>query len=666
MRPYYLHCLVTLIIFLLLLFPGISQGDEQADSLRRLLPMLKEKDKAGALLELADLLFREDPRASIIYSEEALDLAIQYKNQEEMAVATEIIGKGHFFLHDFSKAIQYLKRSLAQYDEYGDQSKAAGVNQNIGICYLKLGEFDKAKDYLQTAAAEFSAKHDMDNLPDCYIDLGLVHFLMSDYATALEYYTLASEIYNETGKRGMQSRLYNRIGMTYYSIGIYDKAVKFVMESIELKDPADLNGRAIGYNNLGTIYKDLNEPDKALENYLMALAMHKERGDSLEMPQVLTNIGNTFFIQERNDSALAYYQLSLKLSKDAGDKLQSARTKHNMAQLFMKEGEQEKAEASFRDFLELSRNTGYREGEAFALLGLGDLWWQRGEKEKARKLYIKCLEISDSINLAQVQKRSHYNLSELAESTGDLQGALYHHRMYSQIKDSLFNAERARIISEMETKYETQKKQRENDLLKMENKLQEREIKTLYLMTGALLVLLLVISVLIIQYRRMSSNKKLLAESEAARLTEKVEHQNRELASSALALSRKFNFIANLQSDLKEITPHVNEQGLKKLTGIIHSIQRLDKNSAWNEFEVRFRQVHSIFYEKLTASYPNLTTNERRLCALMSLGMNTKEISMVTYQNIRAIEAARLRLRKKFDLKQGEELNNFLQRFNFS
>jgi tetratricopeptide (TPR) repeat protein/DNA-binding CsgD family transcriptional regulator len=666
MKLFYLHSLVSLITVCLLVLPVISQDNQKADSLKRLLPNLKEKDKAEVLLELANLLAREDTQASIAYSEEALDLASRHENPEEMARAAEIIGKGCFFSNDFSKAIQYMEQSLALYDEYGNRGKAAGMKQNIGLCYLKLGEFNKAKDYLQTAAAEFSAMPDMDKLPECYIDLGLVHFLMSDYATALEYYTLASEIYNKTGKTNMQSRLYNRIGMTYYSIGIYDKAVKFVMESIDLKDPADLNGRAIGYNNLGAIYSDLNEPGKAIENYLMALALHKETGDSLEMPQVLTNIGNIYFIQGKNDSALTYYLLSFRLSEDAGDELQSARTKYNIARIFMKEGKQEKAEASFRDFLELSRNTGYREGEAFALLGLGDLWLQRGEKEKARELYMECLEVSDNINLTQAQKQSHYNLSELAESTGNLQGALYHYRMYSQIKDSLFNADRARIISEMETKYETQKKQKENDLLKMENELQERKIKTLYLMTGALLVLLLAISVLIIQYRRISRNKKLLAKSEAARLAEKVEHQNRELASGALALSRNYNYITKLQSDLKEITPHVNEQGLKNLTEIIRSIQRLDNNAAWNEFEFRFRQVHSLFYEKLTASYPELTTNERRLCALLSLGMTTKEICMVTYQNIRAIEAARLRLRKKFGLKQGEDLTAFLQKFNIS
>jgi len=241
--------------------------------------------------------------------------------------------------------------------------------------------------------------------------------------------------------------------------------------------------------------------------------------------------------------------------------------------------------------------------------------------------------------------------------------ALFHYQQYTKVKDTIYNTERARIITELETKYETEKKQQENDLLKKDNELKDRRIKTLYVIFGSFSALAVAVILLIIQFRKTALNRKKLAESEASRLSEKVDHQNRELASSALALSRNFNFINKLVTDLKALSSHTDEDGISAIMSITRNIQHLETDSAWREFEMRFEDVHITFYENLRNKYPTLTSNEVRLCAFLKLGMSTKEISVVTFQNIRAIEAARLRLRKKLNLEGSADLSAFLHRF---
>jgi DNA-binding CsgD family transcriptional regulator len=66
--------------------------------------------------------------------------------------------------------------------------------------------------------------------------------------------------------------------------------------------------------------------------------------------------------------------------------------------------------------------------------------------------------------------------------------------------------------------------------------------------------------------------------------------------------------------------------------------------------------VHKSFFDKLTVDYPSLTPKERRLCALLYLDLTTKEICQITGQSLIAIENARTRLRKKFDL-TNEKIN---------
>ena len=74
------------------------------------------------------------------------------------------------------------------------------------------------------------------------------------------------------------------------------------------------------------------------------------------------------------------------------------------------------------------------------------------------------------------------------------------------------------------------------------------------------------------------------------------------------------------------------------------------KTDIWKDFEERFREVHKEFYNKVNIQFPNLTENEKKLCALLRLNMTTKEVATITHQNPNTIEVARTRLRKKLGL----------------
>ena len=84
------------------------------------------------------------------------------------------------------------------------------------------------------------------------------------------------------------------------------------------------------------------------------------------------------------------------------------------------------------------------------------------------------------------------------------------------------------------------------------------------------------------------------------------------------------------------------------------------KKDFWQEFEIRFQEVHSTFYTKLQDQFPNLSPNELKLCAFLRLNMTTKDIASITYQSDTSIRMARFRMRKKLGLNQEENLVSFL------
>lgn len=98
---------------------------------------------------------------------------------------------------------------------------------------------------------------------------------------------------------------------------------------------------------------------------------------------------------------------------------------------------------------------------------------------------------------------------------------------------------------------------------------------------------------------------------------------------------------------LLETLPNLKIENRKVLQDVILNLQSSTNNDVWQDFELRFNEVHSEFYEKLSRQFKELTPNEIRLCAFLKFNMTTKEISAITQQSARSIEVARVRLRKK-------------------
>jgi tetratricopeptide (TPR) repeat protein len=579
------------------------------------------------------------------------------------AAQLEQTGRDYFAKGDFKQAIHYLELSRDEYENLGKKLDVAKANQNIGLAYLMTADFEQANLFLHKAEDQFVKIGDKERLAYCLNNLGLVRYYKGDYPAALDYYKKASELYKEVNQPEGYAELINRIGMTYWSLGINDKALEYLQKYITLLNPENPKSQAIGFNNLGAIYKEIGNTGKALEFFRKAADYYVKANDSLDVPSPLTNIGSIYYSNQEHDSALFFYNKSLIISDKMQDKLQSAKTKHNIALIYKDDKRYSESGDLLNEYLEMSKELGYKEGIAQAELSLGNLARAENKIEEAKKFYEDCVRDAGLIGLSNVVMLAHKSLSEILEEGHHYEEALLHFQQYMAVKDTILTKEKARIITELETRYETEKKEQENILLIKDNELKDKTINTLYLLLAGILILAVSLVFLVILYRRNALTKKRLADSEAARLAEKVDFQNRELASNALALSRNLSFIKNLLTELKELTPHVDTVGLQTVRSISRSIQHLDNDPAWEEFEMRFHQVHNKFYENLMQSYPSLTTNEVRLCALLKLGMNTKEISSVTFQNIRAIEAARLRLRKKLCLEGADDLGAFLQKF---
>jgi DNA-binding CsgD family transcriptional regulator len=126
--------------------------------------------------------------------------------------------------------------------------------------------------------------------------------------------------------------------------------------------------------------------------------------------------------------------------------------------------------------------------------------------------------------------------------------------------------------------------------------------------------------------------------------------KNKELTTNVMYLIRKNELINNVAERLLKLQPGILPENQKTIHDIILELQKEADNDTWKEFELRFNQVHSNFYQTLRKQFPDLSPAEEKLCAFLRLNMSSKEIAAITQQSVKSVEVARARLRKKLNL----------------
>lgn len=145
------------------------------------------------------------------------------------------------------------------------------------------------------------------------------------------------------------------------------------------------------------------------------------------------------------------------------------------------------------------------------------------------------------------------------------------------------------------------------------------------------------------------------------KLENEINYKNQELASSTLHLLQKNQTLNTIRTKIVELQKQIENPKLKKELSKIFSILRDDFNmdEDWDKFSIHFDQVHQDFIKKLKEKYPNLSTNDHKLCAYLKMNLATKEIAPLLNISVRGVEISRYRLRKKLELDRSINLNDF-------
>jgi tetratricopeptide (TPR) repeat protein/DNA-binding CsgD family transcriptional regulator len=550
----------------------------------------------------------------------------------------------------------------------GEHSIAQKLELYIQLIEIyQLSDLEKAASMCNEALRLAESERDAKSMGLIHILKGNLEVRSDSIAAAERDYTAAVEWLTGTPEDELLIQAHTALGNLYTEKENYPAAMEQFHMGIRISEEKSKTDKLPNlYNNLGVIYVNLNNPQKALDLYTKALVLFERKHDSINIAGTTTNIGSIYIQLGNYRIARQYYRAGLALFEKIGLRAGQAHALFKLGILF----EMEKEYDSAIHYLDLSYtlqdNLGLLPSGSPAIfraeteIHLGVNYYESGKIEVAKVFLQKGYQNAYQNGQISLVSLAAKFLSDIKKKENDFKSALEYHGIFKRYSDSLYNEENVRKLTRLEMQY-----QYESQIAKarLEKELEEQKRKRtnlVYILVTAALLLVLVIIILLL---RLEKNKKKKLSVERAALQEKLDHTSKELTTYVMHLLQKNELILSIIEKLKHARIDATTENKKVIAELIAELQSSTGRVSWEEFELRFQQVHTEFYTHLRMEFPDLTNNEIRLCAFFRLNMTTKEIAAITYQSLNSIKVARYRLRKKLHLTQDQSLSYFLSRY---
>jgi len=146
------------------------------------------------------------------------------------------------------------------------------------------------------------------------------------------------------------------------------------------------------------------------------------------------------------------------------------------------------------------------------------------------------------------------------------------------------------------------------------------------------------------------------------KVQEELEFRNREITSSALYVAQKNEILSKLDEKLSELKDNARIENKKEITQLKRLIkENIELDEDWNNFKLHFEKVHPRFFETLANKFPELSSNEQKICAYLRMNLSGKEIARLMNITPKSTQMSRYRLKKKFELGAEEDLLDFIK-----
>ncbi|MDR3220283.1 MAG: tetratricopeptide repeat protein [Dysgonamonadaceae bacterium] len=344
-------------------------------------------------------------------------LETQKLTAEELLKVYDVLCEKSVY-NDQERFRKYVAKGLALADKEKNKELVVKFTSALGIYYIHKSSYDTAIVHLEKALLLAEDINDKQKEADICGNLAGVYCNKGDLETGISYYHKSISILERNGLDKNLAIWYGNMGGRYRQLGEYNLAIKYLekAEQLGIKNN-DLNALAKAYSAFGNLYLEMEDMDKAMEYGLKSLKVSQEMNNKQ---------GETYAYQ---------VLINVSLTKE----------------------EYDEAEKYANECLRVSEEMNYARGMSMAWNALANIHLEKGRYKEAEMAAFKALE-TDSTNLyLSTGILAHISIANIFLGNKE-KAVAYLHKSFAA-KDEFNNNSVRESLMEMETKYETEKKE---------------------------------------------------------------------------------------------------------------------------------------------------------------------------------------------------------------
>ncbi len=538
-----------------MLFP---KNFQDTDSLIRLYKKTNEDStKIQLLIETGNILKENSPDSALYFYNKALEANKNLNNPKNLAIILKKLSETFILIGNYKSAINNFELLLDVNKRLNDVSISINCYNNLGYAYQVLGKYPLAIEYY------LKSLHLCENLTKS-TDNSMKKLAIEGI---FSYYVNVGGIYLDQSDYIEAENHFNK------AIELCDTMIK-TSNDVELINLGNI-GKSTCLNALGSIYYIMRDYTKAEEYFYKVLNYNKKINYLKGISESYNNLGNLFSDIGKYDKAIDYLHKSAEIRKKLNEKKNYAIIIGNIACCYNK----------------------------------------AKEYSMALQYSDTCLEIAKDIGALKVISYAYVYKSDAYKGLKNFTKAYEFFVLYKQFSDSLINIESKKQIIEMQTKYETEKKEKKINNLQKQNQLKKiilnNQIKVrniLIIGSTVLFISLLILFIFFNQKRRLNfkliaANRKLIESEKNLKKLNEIKNKffsiiSHDLRSPLSSIKTSFNI---LQNNVGTFTDEELKQFSHQILKSIDNISTLlDNLLIWSRTEIgqiEYKPTHFDLHE---------------------------------------------------------------------
>lgn len=469
----------------------------------------------------------------------------------------------------------------------------------------------------------------------------------------------------------LEERLYDLLGNALYELQAYELTIMYRKKMMELMGECAITDKYYITENIAYCFSKIHLKDSADFYYLKSMEIANSTKDTNLILHCHNNIGYHYILNKNFEKSYQLFNNADQLFKayskrENRDSVIYAMILSNTADYYINNLNLDKAKEKL-----------YKSGE---FLSSSDSTFQYGNYYRLARIHFMEKNIDSSLFYLGLMKKwsggdqykeGYYRIQiGIAQLNKDLAKERYFNQELLEYFSSKKNDRLNQLIVELVEAQNEEVRQnllKETSFLKQKTKLAHTKIWIISV-SGIIVILLLLFFFMYFRKKRkeIEETKYQLKEQEVAmkrkeadRLQNELKNKNLDLTEFGIELSRKNEFLRDIHDKLKaaKSVENIQLEVLKDLQNHLHVDEGLEL------FHENVNKVNHEFMNKLTTNFPNLTANDKQICALLKLQLSSKEIATLKNISTESVKKIRYRLRKKMELDPKTDLTEFFRNY---